>query len=350
MKRPAFQFYPGDWLRDTALRSCSVAGRGVWIDLLCYMHDGAPYGHLAVAGEAIPERQLAQMVGLPYGRFKTLLQELEHAKVFERTTDATIYSRRMVRDEAIQEKRAAGGIKSIEHPNTPKPKGTLRGTLQGSHQGHLEGAVGGPPPASAVASAVAGETKSSSLSKEGNGPPPQTQDPAYAARCCMAVNRALARRNARPYKSLVPTRERDQATAWERDGIPVALVERVLAERTDAYRGPGQPNSLRYFDAAVRETWAPNRAAGRVPPSPTEMLNRDQILDLCARSPLRVFDTTRIPHELTRAKAEQLIRELLNQQAKQDAIEQHERLRGIAQVSKREHSEGNEVQDEEEIA
>jgi hypothetical protein len=45
-KRPAFQFYPGDWLRDMALRSCSMEARGLWIEMLCLMHDAVPYGHL----------------------------------------------------------------------------------------------------------------------------------------------------------------------------------------------------------------------------------------------------------------------------------------------------------------
>jgi hypothetical protein len=115
------------------------------------MHDGAPYGHLAVAGEAIPARQLAQMVGIAHGKFVVLLRELERANVLARTADGVVYSRRLVRDEDLRERRATGGIKSIEHPNTPKPKGTLSTTLQGSP----EGRDGGPPPASAVAVASA---------------------------------------------------------------------------------------------------------------------------------------------------------------------------------------------------
>ena len=34
-KRPSFQFYPNDWLRDT--RGISIQARGAWVDLLCYM-------------------------------------------------------------------------------------------------------------------------------------------------------------------------------------------------------------------------------------------------------------------------------------------------------------------------
>lgn len=34
-KLPSFQFYPGDWMKDPALRLCSAAARGVWMDLIC---------------------------------------------------------------------------------------------------------------------------------------------------------------------------------------------------------------------------------------------------------------------------------------------------------------------------
>lgn len=39
MKRPSFQFYGGDWLRDPALGMCAPASRGVWIDLICAMYE-----------------------------------------------------------------------------------------------------------------------------------------------------------------------------------------------------------------------------------------------------------------------------------------------------------------------
>ena len=44
MKRPAFQFYPGDWLRNANLRRCSHAARGAWMDVLCVLHDSDEYG------------------------------------------------------------------------------------------------------------------------------------------------------------------------------------------------------------------------------------------------------------------------------------------------------------------
>lgn len=110
MKRPSFQFYPGDWLRDTALRSVSVSARGAWSDMLCLMHEGTPYGHLKVGSKVILPVNLSRMIGLTLEETERLIAELEEAGVFSRTAEGCIYSRRMVRDEEIREKRAKGGI------------------------------------------------------------------------------------------------------------------------------------------------------------------------------------------------------------------------------------------------
>jgi hypothetical protein len=108
-KRPATQFYWGDWRRDTALRACSLESRGLWIDLLCVMHDGEPYGHLAVKGQALTDHEAAGVVGIPVARYRRLLAELEAKGVPSRTDDGMIYSRRMVRDEHIRTVRATSG-------------------------------------------------------------------------------------------------------------------------------------------------------------------------------------------------------------------------------------------------
>lgn len=145
MKRPAFQFYPGDWQRDTALRFCSVAARGLWIDMMCLMHEGAPYGHLKVGSKDILPPVLARMVGASLPEVEGWLAELEQAGVFSRTDDGTIYSRRMVRDEEIRQARAAGGVKSLDNPRVPRRKDT--------HKGYPSTPSLDPSPASASASA-----------------------------------------------------------------------------------------------------------------------------------------------------------------------------------------------------
>ncbi len=111
MKRPSFQFYPSDWLRDTALRSCSTGARGLWMDMICFMHEGTPYGHLKVGDKVILPSNLARMVGDSAEVVSDWLLELSQAGVYETTEDGVIYSKRMIRDENLRQIRAAGGSK-----------------------------------------------------------------------------------------------------------------------------------------------------------------------------------------------------------------------------------------------
>ena len=108
-KRPAFQFYPGDWLRDTGLRSCSAAARGLWMDILCFMHEGSPYGYLKVNHKVILSPNLARMCGLTLQETEGCLAELGEAGVYEVDAEGVIFSRRMIRDEELRNKRAACG-------------------------------------------------------------------------------------------------------------------------------------------------------------------------------------------------------------------------------------------------
>lgn len=123
MKRPSFQFYPGDWLRSTDLRSCSIGARGAWVDMLCLMHEGNPYGYLKVGQKVILPPILACMVGVSLQELEGYLAELMEAGVCSIDEHGCIFSRRMIRDEDIRQKRAAGGIASQNNPNVPKKKG-----------------------------------------------------------------------------------------------------------------------------------------------------------------------------------------------------------------------------------
>jgi len=109
VKRPAFQFYPADWRKDVELRSCSLMARGLWIDMLCIAHECEPYGHLTVNGKAMTAANIAGQVGIPASVCSRLVQELISNGVARRTDDGTIYSKRMVDDEATREARAEIG-------------------------------------------------------------------------------------------------------------------------------------------------------------------------------------------------------------------------------------------------
>lgn len=58
MRRPSFQFYPGDWTANPNLRRCTFAEKGIWLDVLCLMHDQDEYGVLRW-----PLKEIAQAVG-----------------------------------------------------------------------------------------------------------------------------------------------------------------------------------------------------------------------------------------------------------------------------------------------
>jgi hypothetical protein len=109
MKRPAFQFYPSDWRSDTALQSCSLPARGLWIECMCLMHESENYGYLQVGGKPMNSKQLARIVGESQESVEALTAELEDAGVFSRDDKGCIYSRRMVRDEHIRNVRANSG-------------------------------------------------------------------------------------------------------------------------------------------------------------------------------------------------------------------------------------------------
>lgn len=168
MKRPASQYYWGDWRSDAALQSCSLTARGLWHEMNCIMHDCEPYGHLVIGGRPMQAAQLARLVGVSPKECAALLAELEQAGVFSRTDDGAIFSRRMVRDERVRNARADGGKAGSEHG----VKGAIHGAKGGRPKKPKGGFEGGsktplgdaekPPPSS---------SSSSSSSKHPPNPP-----------------------------------------------------------------------------------------------------------------------------------------------------------------------------------
>jgi hypothetical protein len=110
------KFYPADWRSDPALRSCTIAARGLWIEMMAIMHEAEPYGSLLVKGKRVDKKQLAALAGVPERECTVLLLELEGMGVFGRDPDGTIYSRRMRRDYA----RAEEGRKQVSKRWTKK--------------------------------------------------------------------------------------------------------------------------------------------------------------------------------------------------------------------------------------
>jgi len=127
VKRPSFQFYPSDWRKDTALQFCSLPARGLWVEMMCIAHECEPYGFLVVNGKPMTPAQIGRLVGIGERECKKLLDELFDAGVPSKTEEGVIFSRRMVRDEEIRNKRAAGGNAGAEHGS----KGASHGSKGG---------------------------------------------------------------------------------------------------------------------------------------------------------------------------------------------------------------------------
>lgn len=79
------------------------------MDMLCFMHEGSPYGYLKVNNKVILPSNLARMTGLTLQETEGYLEELRDAGVFQTDEEGAIFSKRMIRDEEVRNKRAMGG-------------------------------------------------------------------------------------------------------------------------------------------------------------------------------------------------------------------------------------------------
>ena len=142
-KIPSFQFYPGDWLREASLRACSLAARGLWTDMLCWMHDSPVRGRLLKStGAAFADTELSRMAGCSIGQLRKLLTELETSGALSRDENGVIYSRRMVSDEIARAKAAENG-RLGGNPNLKRGSDvgspSQEGDANQEHKGGLKG-------------------------------------------------------------------------------------------------------------------------------------------------------------------------------------------------------------------
>lgn len=118
---PYIRWFPTDWRADPRLRMCSLAARGLWIELIGYMHEGEPYGFLTINGIPPTGEDIAALVGRPVSEVRKAMGELSARQVFSMSDDK-IFSRRMVRDKAKADKdrengRGGGNPKLIGEDN-----------------------------------------------------------------------------------------------------------------------------------------------------------------------------------------------------------------------------------------
>jgi len=102
----------------------------LWIEMICYMHQGTPYGYMKVNHMVIHSANLARMIGATLSETEGWLSELKNAGVYSVDDDGAIFSKRMIRDEEVRKARADGG-KMGGNPNLkPENKVNLNANLK----------------------------------------------------------------------------------------------------------------------------------------------------------------------------------------------------------------------------
>jgi hypothetical protein len=108
MANPRSDFYWNDWVVDPAVRSCSMAARGFWMELLAIA--AAAGGYVRINGKPCSTCKLAALTGQDKRSVSKWVRELERNGVFSRTEDGTIFCRRMVREAAKRRQSRKKGV------------------------------------------------------------------------------------------------------------------------------------------------------------------------------------------------------------------------------------------------
>lgn len=230
MSQPWLKFYPSDWRADPALRVCSIGARGLWMEMLCIMHEATPRGSLLVNGRAVTDRQLANLCGVPARDALVLVSELDEAGVFSRDADGTIYSRRIRRDEERALRDKANGGKG----GNPKVKGVGGGV--------------NPQPNPPVNTGVKAQTPESRVQKEGEDARAADPDPSES----ISISADLLKSCGLDADAPEGFGLHHQITAWRNASIPKDFIVATSLRIVKSY---GSFPSLSYLIKAMQNEW-----------------------------------------------------------------------------------------------
>lgn len=257
MKRPSFQFYPGDWRKNAKLRRCTEAARGAWMDVLCVLHDADEYGIVRW-----PLADLARAAGVPV----KLLRELADKGVLKgadkapepyvyaprhagRTGEPVTlvpasdgplwYCSRFVRDEWVRLRRgSATQFSATNQPTKAQPDSQPKATPKppiGERQGD-------GPSSSSSATQIPSDADASAGKPAA---PPAPKDVVFALGVPLLTAAGVKEANARSFLGMqvkahgdAKTAEALQACAEERAIDPVSWLQKRLGPiRTGAKAG-----------------------------------------------------------------------------------------------------------------
>jgi hypothetical protein len=143
VKRPSFQFYPGDWQSNSNLRRCTRAEKSVWLDVLCLMHDQEEYGVLRWTLKEIAEAAHCKVAELKALQAKGVLKGADKGQICTpyiytprsgRRDGAPVelipaqagpiwYSSRFVRDDYVRRNAGTATRFGAEQPDDAKGRG-----------------------------------------------------------------------------------------------------------------------------------------------------------------------------------------------------------------------------------
>lgn len=198
MKRPSFQFYPADWQANSNLRRCSFEERGIWIEVICLLHDQGEYGIIRW-----PLKEIAQTINCALPKLKGIVakgilkgveagfecEPLIYVPRSGRRNGAPVeliaaqagpiwYSSRMVIDEHKRIIRVDNGTHAAPQPSPLPPKGETKDDTPLPTPFSRTGAYAGPSSSSTSSSTT--KTLSSGESETTSGDELPADHPAIA--------------------------------------------------------------------------------------------------------------------------------------------------------------------------
>jgi hypothetical protein len=167
-------FYWSDWLSDPAVRACTLAARGLWIDMLAIMATAKEVGYLMVGKNPITTPTLARMVGASEKEVETILEELLHRAVYNVDKRGVIYSRRMVREEKKRRSCRDGGKKGGRSTYEKQTgifasQGASQAPARASHSHYHNQNLTSPPPETGARTVALGRGGQSDFLGGGSG-------------------------------------------------------------------------------------------------------------------------------------------------------------------------------------
>ena len=184
------------------------------MDMICFMHEGSPYGHLKVKDKVILPPNLARMCGLTLEETQGFLAELHDAGVYDTAEAGCICSRRMIRDEHLRNVRAEGGKKG-GNPSLKAGKVNLKDNLKVGNEVKQK-----PTPAS---------SSSSSSSLDSNGAAGVWEEPSRDQVIEAARNCGLTEQQADIWLNETLARPIDPFGRWtDRNGRPIGSWQHAL--------------------------------------------------------------------------------------------------------------------------